>query len=217
MQPDNPSALSRGTVAVGRYLMVKLDTVLIAVVLSLATSFATTKFLQPSLNLRFEPNYPMIVPLAQRAAYGNDAIAIKIESDATLKNAIVRLLAISEKSDLSNPLNGIVEPAFGWPSGAESFGPRTIGVQDYVVIATEKDSDDGRGHLTFFLNEFYGMPGPESKPISELEFLRNLPPGTYYMQIGLLAEGISPVTKILKMIWNPVAEGKSGFKMSVIK
>jgi hypothetical protein len=204
-------------VAVGRYTVMKLDTVLIAVVVSLATSLATAKLMQPSLNLRFEPSYPMIIPSAQRLNYGNDAFAIKIETDATLKNAIVRLLAISKAADLSNPINGIVQPALGWPAGEESFEPRTIGVQDYIIVATIRKTNDGKGHLTFFLNEFYGAPGPENKPLAELEFLKDLVPGTYYLRIGLLAEGTTPVAKTLKIVWEPSLALNSGLEMSIIK
>lgn len=193
--------------------MSKLDTVVISVVIALATSWATSRALGPSLNFRFEPAYPMVISAEQRSIYGDDAIAVKIETDGVLKNASVRLLAISTKPDLSDPLNGFVEPTFGWPIGQESFLPRMIGGQDYIIIATEEKSGGGGKNLRFFFNEFYGAPGLENKPVPEIEFLKSLNFGTYYMQIALLSESTKPLLGKFKITWSTPDK----FEMSVIK
>jgi hypothetical protein len=168
------------------------------IVLAVATAYTTTRFLQPSVHLRFEPQAPMVTPATQRGN-GNDLYAIKVETNATLKNAIARLLIISKSPDLSNPLNTVVEPAFGWPLGADSFQPRTIGIADYIIVAFGTKSPDGQIHIGFFFNEFYGHAGLESKPMVELDFLKDLEPGTYYMQIGLLADDTMPVKQKFKI------------------
>jgi hypothetical protein len=184
---------------VGAFLLSAAFTVFLAGVTAYITTTVSNRVSQPSVNFKFEPTYPMIIPAEQREAYGDDAIAIKIETDGVLRNAFVRLLTISKKADLSDPMNGFVEPTFGWPLGPESFRPRTIGGQDYILIATISRGKS----LTFFLNSFYGADGPESHPLAELEFLRSLMPGIYYMQIALLSDSAKPLLGKFKLTWSP--------------
>jgi hypothetical protein len=156
------------------------------------------------IDVQFKPTYPNVIPAEDRPKYGDETIALKIETDTGLKDARVRSLVISKHHDLSHPLNGIVEPTFGWPLGDASFEPRFLGGVDYIVLASERKIGDHR-HLKFFFNEFYDAPGPESKELPELAFLEDLEPGTYYLKIVLLAEGIAPIMKKFRLDFDPVS------------
>ena len=187
--------------------------VVLPVLVALLTSLATNRVIRPTVTLSFEPNYPMRIPSEQRPLYGDQAFAIEIKSDVTLKAAIVRLVAISEKPDLSNPINGFVEPAFGWPLGGDSFQPRTIGGTDYILIASNRKDALGGNHLMLFFNEFIGSPGPENHPLPELEPLRDLSPGTYWMKIVLLSESVAPTEGKFKLEF----DRSTDVKLSAVK
>jgi hypothetical protein len=199
----------------GDYLLAKIDTIGIAIVVTLATSWASVHWNQPSIQLRFSATYPMVIAAARRTAYGDEAYAIKIESNAALKNVIVRLLAISKSPDLSDPLNGFVQPTFGWPMGAESFLPRTVIIQDFIIIGSRREGADGRKHFKFFFNQFYRAAGPENTPASELELLSDLAPGIYYAKIGLFADGLASIAKTLKMTW--AQDDQDSFDMVILE
>ena len=184
----------------------------VPIAVALLTTVVTNRVLRPTISLQFEPSYPMVIEPKDRPFYGDRTVAIKIESDATLKDAFVRLLAISKNPDLSRPLNSFVEPRFGWPALDASFQPRTIGGRDYILVASERDIGSEK-HLMFFLNEFMGVDGPENKPIPELEFLRDLQPGVYYMEIELLSESAPPASAKFKLVW----DAKTGLEMSILK
>jgi hypothetical protein len=177
--------------------------IVLPLIVAVVATYATNRVMRPSVNLEFEAIQPMVVPPSERTVYGNTLYSIKVTTDTVLKDAIPRLQVISKNQDLSAPLNTVVEPAFGWPLGEESFGPRTIGPVDYIIIASSQKLADGNEHLRFFFNEFYGHPGPEKSPLPEIAFLSDLQPGAYYMQIALVADGIAPATKTFKLDWQP--------------
>jgi hypothetical protein len=181
-----------------------LISVFTSVLASVLTTYVTTRMLRPSPHIKFDAAYPMVDPSESR-------YSIKVETDTTLKDAFARLLIISKNSDLSDPLNKIYEPRFGWAAGHDSFLPRTIGPVDYVNIAFRVLRDDGQQHIQFFFNQFYGVPGPEADPLPQLNFLNDLNPGTYYMRIALLADGIVPVEQTFKIVW----ERPTKFELSV--
>jgi hypothetical protein len=184
----------------------------LTIAVALATTLITNHLIRPSIDISFEPTAPMVVTPDRRPTYGNYLYSIKVKTNGTFKNAIARLLIISNNPDLSDPLNTIVQPAFGWPLGEESFGPRTIGFQDYIIVASQQKQVDGLDHVIFFFNKFYHHPGPEKSSLAEIDFLKDLEPGVYYMQIGLIADDIVPVKKTFRIDWNRA----SGFKMIAI-
>jgi hypothetical protein len=171
---------------------------IIPILVSIVTAFLVTRITETAINLNFSPEYPMIVRASQRPTFNNDILAVKIETDHVLKDVVTRLISISKNEDFSNPINGFVQAQFGWPRGREdSFKPKVVGGVDYIIIAATDKSADGLSHLRFFIDEH--QPG---KNFPELEQLRDLVSGTYYMSIVVLAENKRPAAKNFKLIWD---------------
>ncbi len=177
-----------------------VKSVVVPALVAVLVAFGTTWVMQPKIHINFNNDDPFVTPKESRLTYNNTSIALRVSSSITLNNASVRLLAISNRSTFEHPINLYVTPTFGWPLGSESFLPHRLGSSDYIILAFCTLDAKHQYHTSLFFNEFHGVDGPESKPIPELNMLRDIVPGTYYLRIELIVDGMAPRTQDLKMM-----------------